>query len=172
MAKRPVFNLGMDDDTNAPEQAAENFINAAGTGEIENQHEGRKVYFTRNMRQKIIHIPVTDPELSRKRTRKNDGTNLTVPLWVEEESAINAAFAISGEKSINEFVRKTLMEAIKKQLGKGGIKEVVLPNGRVEHIPYPSYQEIISTEYIQRTEATTEEERQAERERIQRLKNM
>ncbi|MFX9843552.1 hypothetical protein ABTP46_14935 [Acinetobacter baumannii] len=135
MAKKPLA-VSFDDDGATSEEA---FVSGAGTGTVAAPSEAPKKaenkpdekpyspFEKHHTARNNIQIELLKNDLTaRKRNRKKHGTNLTVPLYIEELLAIQDAFEIDQSvDSVNDLIRKTILAKAEEILGERKYKKVI-----------------------------------------------
>lgn len=137
MAKstKPHFSNPFD----AGDPSEEAFVNGAGTGTVVAPSEAPKQAETQadekpyspfenhHTARNNIQIELLKNDLTaRKRNRKKHGTNLTVPLYIEELLVIQAAFDVDQSvDSVNDLIRQTILAKAEEILGERKYKKVI-----------------------------------------------
>ncbi|HAV4576036.1 hypothetical protein E5H25_18090 [Acinetobacter baumannii] len=117
----------------------EAFVNGAGTGTVVAPIEAPKQAETKadekpyspfknhHTARNNIQIELLKNDLTaRKRNRKKHGTNLTVPLYIEELLVIQAAFDVDQSvDSVNDLIRQTILAKAEEILGERKYKKVI-----------------------------------------------
>ncbi|MDQ9034680.1 hypothetical protein RFK95_17800 [Acinetobacter pittii] len=127
-----LVDVIFDDDVATSEEA---FVSGAGTGTVVAPSEAPKQadekpyspFKNHHTARNNIQIELLKNDLTaRKRNRKKHGTNLTVPLYIEELLVLQAAFDVDQSvDSVNDLIRQTILAKAEEILGERKYKKVI-----------------------------------------------